>query len=70
MMGLGYALQAILGTTTQVDGLACTPTTPASLAVNVATGSIYTQAAIDATAYGTIAADTVNQIVKQGISLG
>ena len=70
MMGLGYALQAILGTQTYVDGLACLPTAPASLSVTVATGSIYSLQNVDATAYGTIAADTANQVVKQGISLG
>jgi hypothetical protein len=70
MVGLGYALQAILGTSTLVDGLACTPTSPATMTVNVATGSIYSLETIDASAYSTIAADTTDSIVKQGISLG
>lgn len=70
MVGLGYALQAILGSSTVVDGLACVPTTPASLGVNVGAGSIYSLAQIDPTAYGSVAADTVNQIVKQGIVIG
>ena len=70
MVGLGYALQAILGGSTVADGLACTPTSPAGMTVNVATGSIYSLAQIDATAYGTVNSDTTDQIVKQGIAFG
>ena len=68
MIGLGYALQTVLGTSTLADGLACTPTTPASLSVNVGPGSIMSVGNIDATAYSTLAADT-RSIVKQGLSL-
>ena len=67
MIGLGYLMQAVLGTSTLVDGLACTPTSPASMSVQVGPGSIYSQTSVDATAYGSIAADTTDQIVKQGI---
>lgn len=67
MIGLGYALQAILGTNTLVDGLACNPTSPASLNVTVGPGSIYSQQNVDGTAYGSLSADTTDQIVKQGI---
>ncbi len=70
MVGLGYALQAILGTSTLLDGLACTPTTPASMMVNLATGSIYSLAAIDASPYSTLPADAADQTMKQGIALG
>jgi hypothetical protein len=70
MVSLGYLMQAMLGTSTVVDGLACTPTGPASMTVNVAGGSIYSLAQIDATAYGSIAADTADQIMKQGIVIG
>ncbi len=69
MIGLGYALQAILGTGTLVDGLACNPTSPASLNVTVGPGSIYSQQNVDGTAYGSLSADTTDQIVKQGIIL-
>ena len=69
MIGLGMALQAILGTGTLVDGLACAPTGPASLQVVVAPGSIYSVENVDGTAYGSLAADTTHQIVKQGIVL-
>jgi hypothetical protein len=67
MIGLGYALQAILGTSTLVDGLPCAPTAPASLSVTVGPGSIYSQQNVDGTAYGSLNADTADQIVKQGI---
>jgi len=70
MLGLAYLTQAVLGSGTLVDGLACTPSTPASMTVNLATGSIYSIAPIDATAYGSLAADTTDQIVKQGIVVG
>jgi hypothetical protein len=70
MTALGMALQAIIGGSTWVDGLACTPTSPASLQVKVAQGSIYSTGNIDGTAYGSISSDTTHQIVKQGIVLG
>lgn len=70
MVALGYLMQAILGTSTLVDGLACTPTAPATLTIDVAGGSIYSLEEIDATAYGSLAADTADQIVKQGIIIG
>lgn len=69
MVALGMALQSILGTQTLVDGLACTPAVPANLTVNIGSGSIMSLGAVDASAYGSLAADT-NQIVKQGIVLG
>jgi hypothetical protein len=68
LIGLGFALQAILGGATVVDGLACTPTGPASLNVLLAQGSIYSTENVDATAYGSIGSDTAHQIVKQGIT--
>ncbi len=70
MIALGYLAQAILGTSTVVDGFSCGPTSPASLSVMLSTGSMYSFQNIDSTAYGTIAADTTDQIVKQGILLG
>jgi hypothetical protein len=69
MIALGMALQAIVGTATLVDGLVCAPTTPASLEVNVSSGSIMSLENVDGTAYGSLAADTTHQIVKQGIIL-
>ncbi|HQT89691.1 MAG TPA: hypothetical protein PK677_14280 [Acidiphilium sp.] len=66
MIGLGYALQAVMGSSTVVAGLACTPTSPASLAVNVAPGSIMALAQTDATAYSTLPANA-NSLMQQGI---
>ena len=68
MIGLGFALQAILGGSTVVDGLACTPTGPASQQVLVAQGSIYSVENVDSTAYGSLGSDTSHQILKQGIT--
>src|SRR4051794_16484115 len=69
MTALGSALQAILGSATVVDGLTCTPTSPASMQVKVAPGSIYSLQNLDSTTYGDLAADTTHQIVKQGVVL-
>ena len=66
MVGLAYAMQAVLGTSTVVDGLACTPNSPAAMNVLVAPGSIYSVQETDASAYGSLAIDAIN-IVKQGI---
>lgn len=68
MVALGFLMQAVLGTSLTVDGLACTPTGPASLNVNVGPGAIHSLQNIDGTAYGSVAADTANQIMKQGIN--
>ena len=70
MVALAYLSQAVLGIGTVVDGLACIPTTPASMSVLVGTGSIYSLQNLEATAYGSISADTAHQIVKQGIVKG
>lgn len=65
MYGLARLSETLLGTSTYVSGLGCTPTGPASLNVQVAYGSIYFQTQADATAYGVLAADP-QLIVKQG----
>jgi hypothetical protein len=57
----------VLGETmTVISGLAATASTPASLSINLAAGSIYQLAPIDATANGAIAQDTT-QVLQQGI---
>src|SRR3954447_10902379 len=70
MVALGYLMQAFMGANTLVDGLPCTPTSPASMTVNVGSGSIYSLDQVDATAYGILSADTTDQVVKQGIAVG
>jgi hypothetical protein len=69
MIALGYLAQAMLGTSTVVDGLSCTPTTPASLTVTVGPGSITALSVVDALAYGSLPADTPDPLVKMGINL-
>ncbi len=68
MIGLGYLMQAVLGTNTVVDGLACTPTTPASMTVTVGPGMITQLSVIDQNTYGSLAADT-DPLVKMGINI-
>lgn len=67
MTALGFLMQTVLGTSTLFQGLACTPTSPASMQVQVGPGSVYSLQNLDNTAYSSLAADTTHQIVKQGI---
>jgi hypothetical protein len=69
MIALGYLAQATLGSSTVVDGLACTPTTPASMTVNVSPGSITLLGPVDSTNYGSLSADVTATLVKMGINL-
>jgi hypothetical protein len=69
MTAVGVLTAAVLGSGVVVDGLACTPTSPASLTVNVAAGSITQLSALDANAYGSLGSDTADQLVKTGINL-
>lgn len=68
MVGLGFLAQALLGTNTVTDGLACLPTNPASMNITVAPGSITQITAIEQTAYGSLPADTSDLVVKMGIN--
>lgn len=69
MMAVAKLAAAMLGTSTVVNGLACIPTAPAGLTVNVNAGEIYSLVNVDSTAYSSVAADTAHQIMKQGVSL-
>lgn len=69
MIGLGFLAQAALGTGTVIDGLGCTPTSPPSLTVTVGPGSVTQLSAIDATAFGSLAADPTDPLVKMGINI-
>lgn len=71
MLGDAFTAMATLGNSasapsTVVAGLACTPTGPASLQVNVGPGAIFSLDATDATAYGDLGTDAT-QIFKMGI---
>ena len=68
MLALGYLARAILGSSTVVDGLACSPTTPASMTVTVGPGSITQPSVVDTYAYGSLPAD-ITDLVKLGINL-
>jgi hypothetical protein len=58
----------VLGTTTRVTGFACTPTSPASLAVIVGPGAIFASAVTDPNPYGSLGADASTTLMKQGIA--
>lgn len=70
MVGLAKLAKAVLGTTTFVSGLACTPTTPASMQVKIGEGEIYSLQNLDDTAYGALDADTTHSLLKQGLLMG
>lgn len=70
MMGLAKLAAVMMGSNTYLHGLACTPSSPASMVVNVAKGQIYSLQNVDGTAYSSLAADTTNTILKQGVILG
>ncbi|GAB0116888.1 glycine-rich domain-containing protein [Acidisoma sp. 7E03] len=69
MVAIGTLARAVLGTTTVADGLACQPTTPASLTVTVGAGSITALGPVDSLSYGSLGADTTHQVVRIGINL-
>ncbi len=69
MIGLGFLAQAVLGNGPVVDGLACSPTVPASLTVNVGPGSITQIAVVDPAAFGSLPANASDPLVKMGINL-
>jgi hypothetical protein len=68
LVAMAKLASAILGTSTLLNGLACSPTSPASLSVEVGPGEIYSLQATDATDYSALPADS-HQIYKQGILL-
>jgi hypothetical protein len=69
MVGIAALTAAVLGSNVVVDGLVCSPSSPPSLTVNIGPGSITQLTAVDASVYGSLAADVADQIVKTGINL-
>ncbi len=66
MVGDSQIAQTVLGATTTVaSGFAASQTATPSLVINLAAGAILEEAAIDATAYGPLQANT-NQILQYG----
>jgi hypothetical protein len=70
MIGLGFLVQAVLGTNTVADGLQCQPTSPASMSVVIGPGSITQLGPVDLLAYGSISADPTDLIMKMGVNIG
>jgi hypothetical protein len=70
MIGLGFLAQAVLGTNTVADGLACQPTSPASMNIVIGPGSITQLCPVDTLAYGSIPADLTDLIIKMGVNAG
>ena len=69
MIGLGFLVQAVLGTNSVADGLSCQPTNPASMNIIVGPGSITQLAPVDILAYGSIPADPSDLIMKMGVNI-
>ena len=69
MVALGYLAQATLGTGTVADGLACSPTAPASMTINIGPGSIAQLSVLDPLPFGSLAADNASPLVKMGVNL-
>ena len=65
---VGYALEAIMGTTPQVIDLQCSPTTPASMQLVIQRGMITQLSTVDATPFGSLPADG-SPLVKAGINV-
>lgn len=68
MVQFGYLMSSIYGICTSVNGLACIPTTPASLAVLVGPGSIVSLQPQEPTPYSVWGADVVHDLPKMGIN--
>lgn len=64
LVALGYFAEDVNGSTIGVvSGLVATPTTPASLSINLSAGRVYQQAVVDGSSYGALPADST--IVQQ-----
>lgn len=69
MTALGALSQATLGFGPVVEGLSCSPTSPAGLAVIVGPGSLTLTTAVDGAAFGTLPSVPGTPLVKTGINL-
>ena len=70
MVALGYLAQAVLGTTTVADGLACQATLPASMNVVIGPGSITQFGAVDTLPFGSLPAQPTEPLLRIGVNLG
>ncbi len=69
MIAIGYLARAVLGDNPCVDGLGCQATTPPSMGIVVAPGSISQITVVDPLAYGSLLPDSNSPVVKMGINL-
>ena len=69
MVAIGALAQAVLGSSTVVDGLGCLPTVPSSMSVTIGPGTITQLGVVDTLAYGSLPSDTSDALVKMGINL-
>ena len=69
MVALGALLSATLAPGPLVDGLGVTPAVPASLAVNVAPGSLTQTGPLDQSGYGSLPSDITDNLAKMGINI-
>ncbi len=69
MVAIGALAQATLGSAPVIDGLSVTPTIPAGLSVIVSAGSITQFTTVDQNAYGSLASDIADGVVKMGVNL-
>jgi hypothetical protein len=69
MIALGYALQAAYGSNTVFVGLACQPTSPASMSITIGPGAVISPSVIETTAFGSLPSDTTDPLVKCGINI-
>jgi len=69
MVALGYLAQATLGTATVADGLACSPTQPATMSVMIGPGSLTQFGAVDQLPFGSLPALPNDQLVHVAVQL-
>lgn len=69
MISISKIAASLFGSSTMINGLACSPGSPASLNVVISAGEMYSLANIDGTPYSSISADTAHTILKQGVLL-
>lgn len=69
MISAGAILQAVFGTGAVASGFTCSALAVPGMGVQVSAGALTQYTTVDATAYGEIAADLTEFIVKQGINL-
>jgi hypothetical protein len=69
MVALGMLMNGLYGANTVAIGLACNPTTPASLQVVVGQGGMVSMQSVDASSFGSLPSDN-SPLVKVGVNLG